>query len=211
MASKLGKEEIISLGFPMHDYSRSACERTIEAHEIARRFSEAVDARRWYHPPDWVIACLKKRVSELYQEMPVKVFIRAQIYTVEPYRCMEEMRQDVFQNGRLQMRWHKTGPITGALTTEWRAVHDYYGHVLQNAPFTMRGEIVAFAKHCTQFHPCCFPFIWNNVVAENVYRLVHGEFKCVVRQCPSPFVFDEFIFGCKQEEWEERWPLKEAA
>lgn len=189
---RMRAEAKIAAGFPEGDrYVLAACETNQLAVDLARRLETRGDAERYYHPPDWVVHLLKARVADLLHDIPVMLIpCRG-----EPYLTSEDMQRDVRDNQQMYVRVRKQGPVVGAMTQSWRAVHDYYGHVLCHAPFTLSGELRAYIKHTAQFPRACLPFLWNNVVLENAYRLNRGEFYCKNFQCSSIIVFDDEEFG----------------
>lgn len=189
--------DAIAAGFP-HDkdrYSLALCEKDRNATELAwrlERFSH-------HQPPDWVKQVMKVRVAEMYAQM-VKLRLQLIACDGEPYMTSEDMQDDVLTNKRMFLRKRRLGPVVGHLTQEWRAVHDYFGHVLGKAPFTLSGELRAYSIHVNEFPRVCWPFIWNNVVLENAFRLNRGHFLCLNEQCSSKIVFDREHFGTK-EDW----------
>lgn len=181
--------EAIAAGFPEHldRYSQSACEQDPQAAWLA----SCLETMPHHQPPESVKLRMKEVVLRLFADMPVRVLE----CKGEPYLQAEDMRRDVRDFGRLFVRKHMTGPVTGHLTWHWRAVHDYYGHVLGKADFTLRGEWAAYGRHVNDFPRACWPFLLNNVVTENAYRLNRGHFYCDNVQCGSKIIYLAEHFG----------------
>lgn len=202
--------EKVAAGFPVWDqYSQAQCEKeNLAARRISARFEVKARSRQFYHPPAWVKQRFQEVTAFWFHEVEATLGVRCIPYDRpgEPYLTVEEMARDCRDNHRHLMRNRRSGPIAGHCMMQFRAVHDIYGHCLQDAPFTFSGEVLAYAKFVKQYPPECWPTGFNNIVAENTYRLVHGQFLCINVQCGSPFVFDEEMFGCSQAEWEARYP-----
>lgn len=207
------QEKEIDAGFPleMDRYSTAACEANPRARMLAERYERLVAQRKYLNAPIWAKERMKAWVMEKYREIAGRVTVmpydghvlRAKTGSAEHYHSMEEMCDDYYKHHRIFMRLRANGPFVGARTQEWRLVHDVLGHVIPKAPFTYSGEQAAWTHHVMHDHipRVCQPFGWNNVVVENVERLVRGEFLCVIKQCPSIIVFDEEEFGMTQEDF----------
>jgi hypothetical protein len=182
--------EAIAAGFPLDRdrYSLAECRIDPRASDLAARLEK--QAMRL--PPDWVKIRFREYVLRLYKDMPLTIYACAG----EPYMNAEEMRRDAFDHKRMFVRHRQVCKVAGSDCQSWRAVHDYYGHVLQpGADFTLSGEERAFIRHTVQFPKFCWPYIWNNVVLENAYRLNRGHFLCYDKQCSSKIVHDTQEFG----------------
>lgn len=75
--------------------------------------------------------------------------IKVQLSSENPYRCYKEMRDDINMNRTLKIY---TGNCVHPLWSRednyiFRAVHDYYGHYLNDQPFTFLGELRVFLAH----------------------------------------------------------------
>lgn len=191
--------EAIDAGFPATDrYSQAECERNPMALAIAEGFEKRVAGKKhWLAKvqPKWVSEHFKLIVEGLYKEIPVRVIpvIR------DPYENAEQMFRDIRDHKRMynRAREGRGAAVVSNCMEHWRAVHDYYGHYLRDAPFTWSGELLAYQAHTAQFarFPEALPFVKNNVVDENTRRLVRGTFLCVQFQCSSPIVYDDEHFG----------------
>jgi hypothetical protein len=186
----------IDAGFPERDrYSLAGCESNPAARLIASRYEKLADSGAYADPPAWAAACFRLRVMDLFNAMPRDL---VEICDHEPYVSLEDMAQDRAA-GRFLVRRRLQGPFAGRRTMQWRAVHDYYGHLETKGEFTFSGEVLAYVRHTDQFPRCCWPFIYNNVIAENTFRLVNGHFYCKNFQCSSIIVHDIDKFGPEKE------------
>lgn len=109
--------------------------------------------------------------------------------TEEPYASTEEMRSRVRETGLFVVRWREPGshPL-GVSHNLFRVVHDWYGHILPNNPFTMDGELAAFRQHQHEhlFHKTVLPLVWSEVVLENAFRLYHGHWLYISKPVFDP-------------------------
>lgn len=112
----------------------------------------------------------------LLERMKAKVTIQ---YTdIDPYETAVQMIAEVQNTGILKVytghsnhpAWSETENVT------FRAVHDYYGHIVPNQMFGLTGEIEA-ALHHQRFLPAeCWPALFTEVVMQSCYYQVHGNF-----------------------------------
>lgn len=190
-------------------YDLEACSKDPFSTELARRLEEGrkhLDSHTPLHRldmPDWAKKLTKDWVWNLWEDMTQRLEMIDCPH--EPYKRVEEMRADVAK-GRMFYRLRHTGAVVGDLTSQWRAVHDYYGHVLGLGAFNLSGELAAYIAHTNgpaAFPRACHPFIWNNVVLENAFRTNRGHFYCEIKQCPSAFIYDGLQFGPRND-WYRR-------
>lgn len=190
----------ITLGFTWAEgdrYSQAIC----ELHPRAAALAAIHEGRPFHYVPEEVKALFKARVLYWYNRIPVRICPVAE----EPYDDLASMQKDIRENKLMRVRSRTHGPIIGHAFTFWRAVHDYYGHALHSNPFSLSGELDAYAVHSSgqfAFPDLCHPFIRSNVVLENAFRLNRGHFLCYPNSphCPSKVVFDDTFFG-PEAEW----------
>lgn len=100
---------------------------------------------------------LGSEVSEQYKALPIKI----EFTKDDPYKTSEEMFNDVEQNGKLKVfTGGEKHPLLGApdengisANDKFRAVHDYYGHVMFGHKFGPSGEENAWVEHSKMFSP----------------------------------------------------------
>lgn len=186
----MNSQEALKAGYDR--YSLAEC--ATDANAI--RLAACIENEPFWHMPDLVKGIMRERVVDLYDRIPVTVMWVPE----EPYFSCEDMQKDVHEKKQLRVKHRMQGHL-GRDTEKWRAVHDFYGHFETLAPFNGSGELRAYARHAAQFHPICHPYIWNNVVLENFFRLNRGRFLCYPNTpaCPSKIVFDIAQFGPEQD------------
>lgn len=58
----------------------------------------------------------------------------------------------------------------------FRAVHDYYTHILTDVSFGLRGEYKAYNTHCKILPPMARPALFTEVIGQVSYQHVTGRF-----------------------------------
>lgn len=76
-------------------------------------------------------------------------------------------------------------PLQHDLNSEFRAVHDFYGHYLGQFPFeSFSGELGAYRAHKRLFSPESVPALFGETIGQLCYFFYFGEFvplqKCVI-------------------------------
>ena len=78
----------------------------------------------------------------------------------DPYLSFADMREQVARTGTLRVWSEDFLPADHPLAQRWgswsvngmlRACHDYWGHLVSNADFSLHGEETAFVNHAPQF------------------------------------------------------------
>lgn len=191
IAKRLKRIEEINRGFPDADrYLHAECERNA----VAVAYKERLDLRPQLLPPPWVKERFQVRILDWCREIE-KDGVQLVFCEKEPYFAMEDMAKDIVDHKFMLVRQRGQCSVAGRLCHYWRAVHDYFGHFKCGFPFTFSGELGAWNQHVPMFPGYCHPFIWNNVVLENSFRLVTTAFKCQNVQCASWIVHDDEMFG----------------
>lgn len=137
----------------------------------------------YHHGHFWKVPDLTKR---LWQAQCLRAFDKLlRIVSVkfikddcEPYSTTAEMSSRISTEGVFLVRWRHPGshPL-GSSHSMFRAVHDYFGHVVGDQPFTMDGELTCYNIHAcgSMFSPATLPLVWSEVVLENAFRVFHGH------------------------------------
>ncbi len=179
-------------------YSQTEC----ELNPMSSRLAHYFETEAYHTVPLFARELMKSSVQRLFATIPIPV----RWVAIEPYHNCPEMQRRVRDEGELLVLHHRSGHVTGHLTQQWRAVHDWFGHVLQDAPFSLSGEIEACGRHFNQFPRVCHPFLRSTVVLENNFRLNRGHWLCWpphLPACPAKVVFDANYFG-PEALWYER-------
>ena len=112
------------------------------AEPLAARYERAAPWR----PSQAYKSAIQAQTLELYHAIPLTV-VRL---PAEPCPDMECLARHVAQ-GVMPVRIrnpHSGHPVLGHFMTEFRVVHDYYGHVIPGNPFGLAGELAAYRQHC---------------------------------------------------------------
>lgn len=96
----------------------------------------------------------------------------------DPYKSSEEMQQDVKQNKQLKIMKDFSDHPFFSKEENWRfrAVHDWFTHILTNQPFTAKGELKAYNVHLKMFPPSSWPALFTEIVGQVSYVTVKGGF-----------------------------------
>ena len=162
-----------------------------EVAAIAARY----EAAPWWRVPKDIRASVITRTLELFAAIPVPVLA---IPGCEPFANVPAMQEYIKANGFFPVRLRGKHPVFGTHLTEFRAVHDWYGHILTNHPFTIAGEMAAYETHTSQFPKCTLPVIWENVVLENAFFVSRGHwlhYPANCGWCHGKIAFDHVKFG----------------
>ncbi len=139
------------------------------ATELAARYEQL----RYWHYPQSVKTAAIARTMELFNAIPIPVVL---MEGCEPFQSAEDMLVYIRQHGYMPVRYHGGNhAVFGFRFSEFRAVHDYYGHLLGLNAFTFQGEVRAYAVHAREYPREVLPAIWSNVVLENAYRVNRGH------------------------------------
>ena len=112
---------------------------------------------------------LKMSNDRLYKHMLGKGY-KVQIVQEDPYKTQPAMRQDVLKTKVLKV-WgeFKNHPYFSAEENfKFRAVHDFYAHILGNAGFGGVGEIHAYNVHAKIAPKEALPALFMEIAAINV-------------------------------------------
>lgn len=104
--------------------------------------------------------------------------IKVDFVNGEPYNNAQEMSNDVKQNKHLSIsKDNNEHPIFSPQDNlVFRAVHDYFAHVIVGAPFGGRGEIKAYNTHCKLFPKEAVPALFTEVVGQASVAVTTGNF-----------------------------------
>jgi len=96
----------------------------------------------------------------------------------QPYSNYQELKDDVTKNHHLSVSEdYANHPVwTRDENLQFRAVHDYYTHVLGNHPFGGRGEIAAYNLSLKLYPREAIPALFTEVVGQASVAVVSGNF-----------------------------------
>lgn len=119
---------------------------------------------------------LIEHFKRLYKQITSKFKIE---FTAEdPYPDAQTMRQEVLKTKVFKIyTGHNEHPIfTPKENLIFRAVHDYYTHIIADQPFGLRGEIRAYNTHARLCPPNALPALFTEIVGQACVSIVTGEF-----------------------------------
>ena len=94
------------------------------------------------------------------------------------YQTAEEMSAEVLGKGVFRVSTaDSTHPIWSVdQNVKFRAVHDWYTHVLNKAPFNARGELRAYNDYTKLLPANAVPAAFTEIVGQVSYAIVNGGF-----------------------------------
>lgn len=104
-----------------------------------------------------------------FEDMPVDVHFTAD----DPYLSHEEMVRDVEENGRLKIFSEGSHPVhmTKEENMKGRAVHDYFGHYMNDCDFSFSGEFEKWYNQREEVPESTEDVLFSEVVGQTA--LVH--------------------------------------
>jgi len=96
----------------------------------------------------------------------------------DPYETAEEMRDEVERSGVLKIyKGDSEHPFfTEEENWKFRAVHDYYTHIIHGENFNLRGELRAYNTHSKLAPPMALPALYTEVVGQVCSAIVNDNF-----------------------------------
>lgn len=121
-------------------------------------------------------ALIEHAVNKLYPQILGKG-IDIQFVEDDPYENRNQMAEDVYKNGVLKIsKLFNNHPVfTKEENLKFRAVHDYYTHIVCNQDFGLRGELKAYNTHARLAPPLALPALFTEVVGQACYAIVNGK------------------------------------
>ena len=126
---------------------------------------------------------LKKHILVMFKRMQSRVEVKFVDY--DPYRDVQEMREDVERNNRLLISglFNQDGFFGAEINLMLRAVHDYSAHLNANPkmkprPFGLDGELKAYNKHLQLVgkRSKAAQALFTEVVGQAMHFWHYGEF-----------------------------------
>lgn len=128
-------------------------------------------------------------ITKQYRRLTRYHGIAVEATDLDPYQTSRELAADVRENGRLKV--YRTVELPAGhpglwelgseadnlnLNTAFRAVHDYYGHVVPGNSFSMVGEYLAFLAHAASFtRPDSVKVVTTETLGQNAW-FNHGPY-----------------------------------
>lgn len=124
--------------------------------------------------PAW--KALIAHIETLYKRL--EGVVKVEFVDGDPYANAEEMERQVKKTKVLKIWNGGTGhPIwTKEQNLKFRAVHDYYSHIVSKQPFGTKGEIRAYNTHIKMAPPVAVPALFTEIVGQACTAVVSGGF-----------------------------------
>ena len=120
-------------------------------------------------------------VNKLYPQIIGKG-IDIQFVDYDPYSSRNDMAEDVEKNKllRISSLFNEHPGIDKKIFTKednlkFRAVHDWYTHIICNQDFGLKGELKAYNTHATLAPPDALPALFTEVVGQACYAIDRGS------------------------------------
>lgn len=119
---------------------------------------------------------MKQAVLKFYNMILSKV--KVEFVDGDPYQSAEQMKKEVKETKVLKiMKDHSDHPFFSPEENwKFRAVHDWFTHIISGQPFTLKGELAAYNTHAKMFPPAALPALFTEIVGQVSYNTVKGTF-----------------------------------
>jgi hypothetical protein len=146
--------------------------------EYAKLVADAYEAAPEYDEkilPSYKVL-IDHAVNKLYPQILGKG-IDIQFVENDPYTDRDQMADDVKSNGVLKIsKLFNDHPVfTAEENLKFRAVHDYYTHIVCNQDFGLKGELKAYNTHARLAPPAALPALFTEVVGQACYAIDRGQ------------------------------------
>jgi hypothetical protein len=146
--------------------------------EYAKLVADAYEAAPEYDEkilPSYKVL-IDHAVNKLYPQILGKG-IDIQFVENDPYTDRDQMADDVKSNGVLKIsKLFNNHPVfTAEENLKFRAVHDYYTHIVCNQDFGLKGELKAYNTHARLAPPAALPALFTEVVGQACYAIDRGQ------------------------------------
>ncbi len=117
---------------------------------------------------------LNESNGRLFRQIASK--LRVEFVDEDPYGNAQEMRAETRRSGVLRIFKGGSDHPFFSVEENWRfrAVHDYYTHIVHGEDFTLRGELRAYNTHSKLAPPMALPALYTEVVAQVCCAIVSG-------------------------------------
>lgn len=101
-----------------------------------------------------------------------------QFVNYHPYVDAKEMTAEVTQKGIFRVSTADSEhPLWNQdQNAQFRAVHDWYTHIINKSDFSPRGEIRAYNTHAKLLPPAAIPAAFTEIVGQASYAIARGSF-----------------------------------
>jgi len=145
--------------------------------EYCSLVAAAYDAAPEYDPKAvGSFTALRAAVNKFFKLIQSKV--RVEFVSGDPYASSEQMQREVARTKVFKvMKEHSEHPFfTEEENWKFRAVHDWFSHILAKQPFGQRAEMQAYNTHAKMFPPAALPALFTEIVGQSCYNTTRGGF-----------------------------------
>jgi len=120
---------------------------------------------------------MKNACAKYFRLLQSKV--KVEFVSGDPYSSAEGMRKEIVATKTLKvMKDYSDHPfLSEEENWQFRAVHDWFTHILAGQNFTLDGEISAYNQHLKMFPPAAWPALFTEIVGQVCAQTVTGTFQ----------------------------------
>lgn len=120
---------------------------------------------------------MKNACTKYFRLLQSKV--KVEFVDGDPYSSAEQMRKEVGVTKTLKvMKDFSVHPFFSEEENwQFRAVHDWFTHILAGQPFTLNGEISAYNQHLKMFPKAAWPALFAEIIGQVCSQTVTGTFQ----------------------------------
>lgn len=121
-------------------------------------------------------AALRNAVSKFFNLIQSKV--KVEFVDGDPYTSSEQMQKEVAKTKVMKiMKDFSSHPFFSEEENwQFRAVHDWFSHILSHQPFTRKGEIQAYNTHVKMMPAAALPALFTEIIGQVCYQTSKGSF-----------------------------------
>lgn len=119
---------------------------------------------------------LMESTKKLFKQLQSK--LKVEFVDYNPYESRDQMNDEVKKTGVLKiLSLYNDHPLfSKEENLMFRAVHDYFTHIISNQNFDLRGELKAYNTHAKLVPPDALPALFTEVAGQACYAIVNGSF-----------------------------------
>lgn len=123
-----------------------------------------------------------------------------QVVNFHPYNDAKEMTDEVMNKGAFRVSSADSEHPLWSVeqNVKFRAVHDWYTHIINKSSFSLRGELRAYNAHAKLLPPAAVPAAFTEIVGQACTAIVNGGAFSEQKICLLP-QFDYYNVGKVKE------------
>jgi hypothetical protein len=121
-------------------------------------------------------SAMRDSVNKFFNIIESKV--KVEFVDGDPYQTAEQMREEIKETKTLKVMKDFSEHPFFSQEENWkfRAVHDWFTHVITKQPFTRKGELSAYNTHIKMFPPSTWPALFTEIIGQVCYQTKKGAF-----------------------------------